>query len=202
MRKSTDNPRVGLNETEIQLSDADRLAQKRAAEAAYRDANREAIRANSAKWRAANRELARQRLRAFLAANPGKDAEYSAAYRARDPEKSREIVARYRASHAEQEKAYCKAYAARNKDKLAAKAAARRAMKLQATPAWADPSKIAEAYALAQRLSVETGVEHHVDHAVPLKSKLVCGLHCEANLQVLTGRENLSKCNRHWPDMP
>ena len=35
-----------------------------------------------------------------------------------------------------------------------------------------------------------------VDHVVPLQSKFVCGLHCEANLQVITKSKNASKCNR------
>jgi hypothetical protein len=42
----------------------------------------------------------------------------------------------------------------------------------------------------------------HVDHIVPLVSKFVCGLHCEANLQLLPGPENQRKGNRVWPDMP
>lgn len=71
-----------------------------------------------------------------------------------------------------------------------------------ATPSWSDEAEILKVYEMAQRISRETGVEHHVDHIVPLKSKLVCGLHCEANLQVLPGRDNLAKLNRFWPDMP
>lgn len=83
-----------------------------------------------------------------------------------------------------------------------AKAARRRATRLQATPAWADGAEILEIYAAANRLSIETGIVHHVDHIVPLISKTVCGLHCVANLQVLTAKENRAKHNKHWPDMP
>lgn len=82
-----------------------------------------------------------------------------------------------------------------------AKGSARRASKQQATVAWADKSKMDSIYALAQRVSTETGMIHHVDHAVPLTSEKVCGLHNEFNLQVLPGPDNLRKHNRTWPDM-
>ena len=37
---------------------------------------------------------------------------------------------------------------------------------------------------------------------VPIINPLVCGLHCESNLQILRADENMKKSNRHWPDMP
>jgi hypothetical protein len=78
----------------------------------------------------------------------------------------------------------------------------RRATKIQATPAWANEFFIEEAYHLAQLRTKATGFEWHVDHIVPLRSKLVCGLHVETNLQVIPAVKNLKKGNRHWPDMP
>lgn len=83
-----------------------------------------------------------------------------------------------------------------------AKAATRRATRLLATPSWVDGDAVLAFYAEANRLSIEKGTVHHVDHIVPLQSKTVCGLHCEANLQVLPGAENISKSNRRWPDKP
>jgi hypothetical protein len=90
----------------------------------------------------------------------------------------------------------------KNKPAAAAKTAARNAGILQATPAWADMKKIRAVYRAAAKLTKETGIPHHVDHMVPLNSKLVCGLHVENNLQVLPWIENLKKWNTTWPDMP
>lgn len=94
-----------------------------------------------------------------------------------------------------------KKYNLANRDKSAAWSAKRRAVKLLATPKWANNEAVQLIYTKSQRLSVWLDVEYHVDHIVPLQSKFVCGLHCEANLQIIVGVENISKLNRHWPDM-
>lgn len=82
------------------------------------------------------------------------------------------------------------------------KSARRKRMMAKATPRWADIDKMRAVYRMARQMTVLTGVPHHVDHIVPVNSKLVCGLHCEGNLQVLMAVDNLSKSNRTWPDMP
>lgn len=69
-------------------------------------------------------------------------------------------------------------------------------------PGWADVEKIDAVYRAARHLSLTAGISHSVDHIVPIKHPLVCGLHCEANLQVLTRSQNSSKGSRWWPDMP
>jgi hypothetical protein len=71
----------------------------------------------------------------------------------------------------------------------------------KAKPAWAEDFFIEEIYDLARRRTEATGVEHHVDHVVPLQSKRVCGLHWEGNMRVVPAYENRSKRNRHWPEM-
>lgn len=83
-----------------------------------------------------------------------------------------------------------------NRGRVNAKNARRIAAKFRATPAWADHDAIRAIYAEAARLTRETGIRHEVDHFYPLQGELVCGLHCEANLQILTKEENIRKLNR------
>jgi hypothetical protein len=88
-----------------------------------------------------------------------------------------------------------------NKAKVNAATAQRRAARIRATVLWSDKAAIDLVYAKSQRLSVWHQLEFHVDHMVPLTSDSVCGLHCEANLQILKAGTNIAKGNKHWPDM-
>lgn len=74
-------------------------------------------------------------------------------------------------------------------------AAKRRCEKLKRTPAWTDMRAIRALYVEARRLTATTGIQHHVDHVIPLQGRLVSGLHVPGNLQILTGSENSRKKN-------
>jgi len=58
------------------------------------------------------------------------------------------------------------------------------------TPLWADKDKIAAIYKEAKRVGMS------VDHDIPLRGKLVSGLHVENNLVLLPLSQNISKGNR------
>lgn len=77
--------------------------------------------------------------------------------------------------------------------------ARRRASKRQAFVIWANRREIKNIYAQARRLTESTGIRHQVDHTIPLKHPLVCGLHNEFNLRVITADENKRKHN-HWDE--
>lgn len=72
-----------------------------------------------------------------------------------------------------------------------------RAAKDQRAPEWLTDAQMFEmecvyAYCSAMR---HVGLDYHVDHIVPLRGDAVSGLHVPWNLQVLPGRENMSKGN-------
>ena len=134
----------------------------------YTEKNRELIAARAKKYREVNREAIRQRNRLKYLKN-------------KDLIKSK-VKQRYES----------------NRDAFYANNAKRRAMRRNATPSWLSKSQldeIREFYTITQLFRLYTGQEYHVDHIIPLKNDLVCGLHVPWNLQILTAEENLSKHN-------
>jgi hypothetical protein len=144
----------------------------------------------------ANLDVANQRSAAWRAAHPERQRASEKAYRTANPDKRKQACAAYRSANSEKEKAYAKKWREDNKPHLAAKSAARRALRQNATPPWVDFEAIQEVYDFAAVMSADTGEPWHVDHIHPLKHELICGLHWAGNLQVLPASTNLSKNNR------
>lgn len=116
-----------------------------------------------------------------------------------DPKRKRK---EYQQINAEKIKIRKKQYQKENSFRFAAASAKRHALKIKATPGWANMSIVKIYYQKALEWTKLTGRKFEVDHIVPLNSEIVCGLHWEGNLQILCSEENRSKSNRYWPDMP
>ena len=90
-----------------------------------------------------------------------------------------------------------------NRELMNTYGANRRAAKLQRMPLWLsreDRKIIKFIYEMARTLTEVTGIPHHVDHELPLRGKLVSGLHVPSNLQILTASENIRKKNKWSPE--
>lgn len=97
-------------------------------------------------------------------------------------------------------KEYKQAWKERNITWVRADTKARRRKHRQATPKWLSrkqKAEIRQIYEIAITMTKTTGEQYVVDHIVPLRSDVVCGLHVPWNLRVITQEENLKKSNKH-----
>jgi len=96
----------------------------------------------------------------------------------------------------EKKRQYAKSHYRKNRDMYEVRGLKRRQVIRRASVYTPDGHKrVKLKYLEAQRLSLETGVEYVVDHIIPLQHPDVCGLHNDANTQVITAEENRVKGN-------
>jgi hypothetical protein len=162
----------------------------------------EAQKAASRAWYQANKGRAQAVRKAWYEANKAAHLERNKAWKAANPERCKEHPSRRK--YAEYRNAEVqRAWRERNAEHLRAWFRERyrtdpkyKAKRRRARCKWADAGKVRAFYIEAAMVSMQTGVLHDVDHIVPLKHPLVCGLHNEFNLQVLPASENRRKRNR------
>lgn len=161
---------------------------------AYRTRNKEKIQQQDREYAAANAEKARERTKNWNRENQDRKRAYDKS-RYEKFKHAGNTRLYYGNVDPVEKRLRAKMWRKMNPGKVCAQTAKRRAAVLQATPGWAEYDSIVLLYEQAQQLSMETGVKHQVDHIVPLNNELVCGLHCLANLQILTATENNTKRN-------
>lgn len=129
----------------------------------------------------------RERIAEWAKRNPKRRAAHAASWRVRNPERAKQVAKNWRETH---------------RDYINGRKVQRILIAKQQTPKWSIPFFVREARALARLRTRMTGFEWHVDHIVPLRHPLVCGLHSHTNIRVVPAVVNLRKNNHHWPDMP
>lgn len=124
----------------------------------------------------------------------------SNAYREANMPKIRAIAANYREKNRQRINAYSSKWIKSNRLSSTLHTAKYRSAKLQRTPAWLtefDLLKIKCLYQLAAMRNRESGYTWDVDHIIPLKGRLVSGLHVPDNLRVIPATENKRKLNKY-----
>jgi len=89
-----------------------------------------------------------------------------------------------------------KKWAQANPEKKAKYYEQRRDLLNNATPDWSNDNIIKMIYIERNEMNKISNLTYHVDHIVPLNHPLVCGLHCEDNLQIIESSLNFKKSNR------
>lgn len=139
----------------------------------------------------------RQSAKRWAQENPVIVAARVNAWRESNPDRVRQHKSKWRLNNLsyvqEDARRRAREWRRKNPQKHAAEVMARLCYKKRAIPPWADLQEIEEFY-----LACPAG--HHVDHIIPLKHPLVCGLHVIANLQYLPASDNCRKKNYFNPD--
>jgi len=166
-------------------------------ECIYKSNHSEAGKAKMKRYQQKNKELLAEKHRKWYAKNR---LAVLAALKVNEHDKG--VKRQYRLKNKESINKRISAWQKANPEKGRAKTARYRSAKYGAIVGWANDFFIGEAYSLASLRTKVTGIKWSVDHIVPLQNPIVCGLHCEDNLRVITAIENSAKRNYHWPDMP
>lgn len=163
---------------------------------AWNLANPEKQKARDAAHYVKNRIVANQRGAQYYLANKAACNAQSKIWAAKNKERVTELNRQKRIRNGDRIRTARRAHYTANKVSYVANARKRETDKLRATPAWADLAKIEAFYELRERLTLETGILHHVDHIDPLRHPRLCGLHVHYNLRVIPAAINLRKRNK------
>lgn len=185
---------------------------------AYYLANKEAIKQRARENHHANKEANREKKKVYYEANKNKlkqkATEYyfcnkearkeindlrHKRYREENKEAVRQSKAKWLDANRERANLTAKLWRQANPIKCLLYVRNRQAAQLQRTPKWLtdeDFKAIEAFYWEAKSKEIETGIKHQVDHIIPLRGKLVSGLHVPENLRVITAAENQRKINK------
>lgn len=145
------------------------------------------------KWRKAKPEKQREYSRKYAETHNKKTREW----RKNNKEKALLQRRKWDAANREKRNLFSKKWRGENKAAVYALIAKRRSDLIKRTPKWLNAGYLFEIeciYRYRDALN-SIGLDYHVDHIVPLRGKLVSGLHTPDNLQLLPAKDNIRKAN-------
>lgn len=176
---------------------SDKQLHKKQRQRAYYIANKEKWKEYGEKWRKANPEKHEEIQKKSRAKNIEKRRALFKKWREANKEYVKKRCAEWRAKNPDHKERYrettmrcSRRWALANPDARTAHACARRARVRNRLSSDANRAIIRSFYTIARRVTRCIGVEHHVDHIIPIFRG---GMHHESNLQILPAKINLSK---------
>lgn len=166
---------------------------------AWRQANPEQYRASTAAYHKRHQDKHRASAKTSYEKDKARAKARSKAWCAANPEKRKAVTKRWNENNREQLLAAAKAAREADPGRELAKVRKRQTALANRLPVWADLQAIRAIYREAASLTKETGIQHHVDHEIPLRGLNVSGLHVHNNLKVVTATANLKKGNAWEP---
>lgn len=168
------------------LWDINNPEQSKATSKAYRDEHKEETKNYNQKYQKEKPEIVNK---------------HTMNWQRKNPEKVRDVARLNVKNDPEKHKLRRQKYAKENPEKINANTAKRRASNksriLTLLPDLElDMKIIRDIYKQAKIIKQSTGIQHHVDHIIPLQSNTVSGLHVSWNLQILSQSENCAKNNK------
>jgi len=148
----------------------------------------------AAKWKRDNPEKHSAQKAEWVRRNPERHKAIKAAWARAHPEAQARRSREWFLNNREKACASTLAWVKNNPGKRNAAAARQRADWLQRTPAWADLEKIEAIYTQAREMR-DAGEIVEVDHVIPLRGKVVSGLHVDGNLAIIPASRNRVKSN-------
>lgn len=172
----------------------ERANPKRVAERSklYRTQNAESIKANRALYHIQNSDRINGKSRLWYAENTQRALNNCKQYYENNREYYRMLGANMYKRNKEAADTRMREWRAANPRRNTAYARAYNLRKQMRTPAWSERKEILQFYYLCPP-------GHEVDHIIPLKGRLVSGLHVLSNLQYLTVSDNCKKSNYFDP---
>lgn len=140
----------------------------------------------------ANREKILERAKAWYVANKDKKIKYDIEYNKKNRHKRNIQTLNWVINNYKRRVEIRKDSYHKNKGRVFANCAARRARLSNAMPKWLTKEQKLQII----NIYINRPIGYHVDHIVPLKGKNVCGLHVPWNLQYLLAKENFAKGNK------